>query len=322
MTDPIGFYTDKNGRVRPVMPSKGKRVRFSRVKTKLDITGCNPANDTVKVKVPTKDGHVEREFSLMRHPSPYAVKEGDKPPDKPPDAGVKPHHSDANLTPVPDVPELPEEVKNIKKRLENPNAITFTYNSIGEDDDAFELLTLSKRVDRTVFNELMREKAIRPVEYIDEEWGTKKTAWEVDEEKATPILKRHGFEVVSSAEKRKLDQTEAEIKKQKQAAVSVAMRNIRSVFTRDTYVKTKGGQMLPFPEGEVLISESNPPNIYGGGEWYVIQPDHIWYIENNGSDGADWSLNNIRTGGAGAIGYRVPRTPLLEKSIRAVSRKP
>lgn len=47
-------------------------------------------------------------------------------------------------------------------------------------------------------------------------------------------------------------------------------------------------------------------NIYGGGRWFVIGQEHIWYIQNNGSDGDDWSRNNIRTGGAGAMGWRIP----------------
>jgi len=32
---------------------------------------------------------------------------------------------------------------------------------------------------------------------------------------------------------------------------------------------------------------------------------YIWYIQNNGGDGDDWSVNNVLTGGAGAIGWRV-----------------
>ena len=39
--------------------------------------------------------------------------------------------------------------------------------------------------------------------------------------------------------------------------------------------------------------------------WFVIEKNVIWYIENNG-DGDSWELNNVRTGGAGAIGWKVP----------------
>jgi len=73
---------------------------------------------------------------------------------------------------------------------------------------------------------------------------------------------------------------------------------------------------VDFPRGEELYDKEFKPNIYGGGIWYVIQPDAIWIIENNGSDGDDWSRNNIMTGGAGAIGKKCPRDPELEALIR------
>lgn len=52
--------------------------------------------------------------------------------------------------------------------------------------------------------------------------------------------------------------------------------------------------------------------IYGGGECYIVTPDQaaqVWKLRNNGSDGDDWGRNNVRTGGAGAIGYLYPATP-------------
>ena len=57
------------------------------------------------------------------------------------------------------------------------------------------------------------------------------------------------------------------------------------------------------PEGEHVLDSSN---IYGGGDWFVIGADWIWHVRNNGMDGDDWSQNNVRTGGAGAIGWRIP----------------
>ena len=70
--------------------------------------------------------------------------------------------------------------------------------------------------------------------------------------------------------------------------------------------------------GETIGDPDYQWNIYGSGREYVIQKDegYIWKITNNGSDGADWSLNNVATGGAGAIGYRVTYTEELEQLIR------
>jgi hypothetical protein len=50
----------------------------------------------------------------------------------------------------------------------------------------------------------------------------------------------------------------------------------------------------------------NTQDIYGGGDWFFIGCEWIWYVRNNGGDGDDWSCNNVRTGGAGAIGWRIP----------------
>ncbi|NCU21821.1 hypothetical protein EOM89_14215 [Candidatus Falkowbacteria bacterium] len=42
--------------------------------------------------------------------------------------------------------------------------------------------------------------------------------------------------------------------------------------------------------------------------------------ENNGRDGDDWSYNNVRTGGAGAIGWRRPYDPAVAEQLRAAQR--
>ncbi len=55
----------------------------------------------------------------------------------------------------------------------------------------------------------------------------------------------------------------------------------------------------------------NTEDSEGGGNWWIISDQWIWYILNNGMDGDDWSQNNIRTSGAGAIGWRLPRTEAL-----------
>ena len=38
-------------------------------------------------------------------------------------------------------------------------------------------------------------------------------------------------------------------------------------------------------------------------------------VLNNGGDGDDWSLNNVRTGGAGAIGVFIPYSEDVEKLL-------
>ena len=58
--------------------------------------------------------------------------------------------------------------------------------------------------------------------------------------------------------------------------------------------------------------------IYGGGDWFELAAGAMWYIQNNGADGDDWSTNNIRTGGAGAIGWRLPLDLEIEAELLAL----
>ena len=73
-------------------------------------------------------------------------------------------------------------------------------------------------------------------------------------------------------------------------------------------------------EGEKIQNPQNPENPWGGGEWWVIQDSWIWYIKNNGFDGDNWSVNNVQTGGAGAIGHRVPYSEELAAQIRGLKK--
>ena len=70
------------------------------------------------------------------------------------------------------------------------------------------------------------------------------------------------------------------------------------------------------PEGEQVLGTAN---IYGGGDWFVVGPEWVWYVRNNGMDGDDWRSNNVATGGAGAIGWRVPRTQEMMDQIMALA---
>lgn len=70
------------------------------------------------------------------------------------------------------------------------------------------------------------------------------------------------------------------------------------------------------PEGETVFDTFT---IYGGGERLIIGPEYIWYLRNNGAGGDNWSLNNIRTGGAGAIGWRIPLDAALAARLRELA---
>lgn len=70
-------------------------------------------------------------------------------------------------------------------------------------------------------------------------------------------------------------------------------------------------------QGERLMDTQN---IYGGGDWWVIGADGIWYVMNHGADGDAWDWNNVITGGAGAIGWRIPYSQELADELRQLAK--
>jgi hypothetical protein len=71
--------------------------------------------------------------------------------------------------------------------------------------------------------------------------------------------------------------------------------------------------------GEMICEQGREHQLYGGGSWWAITDDSIWYVQNNGADGDNWSGNNVRTGGAGARGWRYPRTAEMEAQLRRIA---
>jgi hypothetical protein len=47
-------------------------------------------------------------------------------------------------------------------------------------------------------------------------------------------------------------------------------------------------------------------------------PRSVWFVRNNGGDGDDWTRNNVRTGGAGAIDRRLDWSAELERRVRSI----
>jgi hypothetical protein len=84
----------------------------------------------------------------------------------------------------------------------------------------------------------------------------------------------------------------------------------RMIETAGERPEAEGGIVV---EGETLRDSFDP---YGGGERFVVAADGIWHIRNNGTDGAMWAANNVRTGGAGAIGHRVAYDEALATELR------
>lgn len=70
-------------------------------------------------------------------------------------------------------------------------------------------------------------------------------------------------------------------------------------------------------DGEVLLDTFN---VYGGGERIIANDRWLWYVQNNGGDGDDWSATNVygSAGYPGGIGWRIPRDEAIIKELRGL----
>jgi len=124
-------------------------------------------------------------------------------------------------------------------------------------------------------------------------------------------------EELTLAHRRREAEKRREEKKKKARVLQEKIDEIGMFFVNAEYPKTENKMRV---EGEVIQHPTNPQNLWGGGEWWVIQPEWVWHVRNNGFDGDDWSRNNIQTGGAGAIGVRVPFSEELAAKIRSLKK--
>jgi Fe2+ or Zn2+ uptake regulation protein len=81
----------------------------------------------------------------------------------------------------------------------NENEISFITKWYGEDDDAIPITQLSTRVPYEVWRALVKAGAIRKIHFDNY------TVYDVNEEKAIPILQKYGYKVVSKSEEKKVE---------------------------------------------------------------------------------------------------------------------
>lgn len=60
-------------------------------------------------------------------------------------------------------------------------------------------------------------------------------------------------------------------------------------------------------------------NGFGEGQLFIIESSYIWYIINNGRKDDDYSLNNIKTTGPGAVGFRISYDEHVHDLIKIIS---
>jgi len=132
----------------------------------------------------------------------------------------------------------------------------------------------------------------------DEGWVTYLTVREATAEEVAPIVEHE--------------------KKQEEGRAAVRrLEALKKLVRAGEKPELENGESIRIDAPERLV-EGAAHRIYGGGTWFYVTDEHLWYVENNGSDGGMWAANNVRTGGAGAIGWRVAVTPELVAEVEAL----
>lgn len=210
----------------------------------------------------------------------------------------------------------------------------------GED---FSLWTLSARLPSDVW-----EKVKEYFNYYGSEemmeggcdfWGESFRGWATtapekveqilreEAEKAATPLEREEVEILQEKERALMEEVVATIAKKEQlrelvSEVDEAFRGAEIPDPKKESPEEASKYMSGFEKmkvsGESIDDPFNETDIYGSGHYWTITPEHIWSIEIRGMDGDDWSRNNVETGGAGGIGWRIPRTEELVEKIRKI----
>lgn len=115
----------------------------------------------------------------------------------------------------------------------------------------------------------------------------------------------------SDEERNKLETRERAVKERQ------TLRQEFSQLLDEHFLRATDGERPPRwaePIGE-LVPIGDGQNIYGGGSWFVVSEEFVWYVRNNGADGDAWDNNNVHTGGAGAIGVRYSWIPERRRAV-------
>ncbi len=127
--------------------------------------------------------------------------------------------------------------------------------------------------------------------------------------------------ITETLEKQRLDQqqTQKELNR-KRKIKDDAMGELESIFYKasrpNKFLKKllKKAEIVYDPGDSYLTDHE-----FGEGQLFIIEKSYIWYIINNGRKDDDYTLNNIKTTGPGAVGFRIPYDEHVHDLIKLVS---
>lgn len=144
----------------------------------------------------------------------------------------------------------------------------------------------------------------------DEVWGAEFKGYEIipnkieELESLLEIPENLRLEALTRKHKLEVEEIKNRQKEKKQLKTAITQE-----FSPENSIPTgiQPGDSISLT-GHKIYFTGKDTEIYGGGTWFIIEKEHIWFIKNNGADGDNWSYNNIKTGGAGAIGWKFTKT--------------
>jgi hypothetical protein len=186
-----------------------------------------------------------------------------------------------------------------------------------------------KQLPYDLYKELKAENLIwyrsqEDLEEIDDFTSAPGWYWK---DEAVERVKKYAERIASEKEKalakeiveeRKRKEEEERRKEEEKRQLRQELEGLLSTVNNALEKKQRIKETDYVPEGEEIQHPLNPRNIYGGGEWFVIEKDRVLHIMNNGMDGDDWSANNVRTGGAGAVGFEIPKTDEVVNALKRI----
>jgi len=198
-------------------------------------------------------------------------------------------------------------------------------------ETGIRLYALSARIDRADWEKVKHLFSFwraTEEEEDDEEWEDRYVGWatrrpdEVEKILKIPEERSLAFRREEANKTKEIEKERIKQERDKIAEVEKAFENAEYVDPRiespaEAEKYQKGYEKMRV-DGEETSYPGHERNIYGGGAWFVLQKEWIWKIENNGADGDAWDRNNVETGGAGAIGVRIPFDDDIASKIRGM----
>jgi hypothetical protein len=209
-----------------------------------------------------------------------------------------------------------------RKKLRN----SFTVRALAGELGA---ILYDKQLPYDLYKELKNENLVQyrsreDLEEIDDFLSMPGWYWK---DEAVERVRKYAERIASEKEKaiaqeivdeRKRKEEEERRKEEEKRQLRQELEELLAIVNKALEQKQRIKETDYSPKGEVIQHPLNPRNIYGGGEWFVIEENRILHVLNNGMDGDDWSANNVRTGGAGAIGFEIPKTDEVVNALKRI----